>query len=302
MIDIDAIKEAIDTFTKSDPEEKYEIHIPSRKGKKRNYLGLSGLGDDCLRRTWYGHRQVLPVVFPPRMLRLFRRGDREEFLFIFLIRGIGATVHAVDENGKQFSVKDFDGHVSGHFDGVIELPREFWVRGVDPFPLLGEYKTYNDKRFQELKKNGVRLSSKKYFVQMQTYMGYEGLKAALFCAVNKNDDELYFEYVPFDPSAFEQAVDDAEKVLKTTGVENAPAKLSEIPSFWMCKFCDFASVCHKGAPALKSCRSCRFARPAAGGEWTCTKGGTYGELCDKYSDLTKPHTEPDRKRSRKLLD
>ena len=287
MIDIALLEEAIDTFTKSDPEEKYELHIPSRKGKKRNYLGLSGLGDDCLRAVWYSYRQVTEVKFPPRMLRLFRRGDREEFVFIFLLRGIGATVYDVDENGKQFSVKDFDGHLSGHFDGVIEIPYEFWAEGVSPFPLLAEYKTYNDKRFKELKKHGVRSTNKKYFTQMQTYMGYEGLKGALFCAVNKNDDSLHFEYVPFDESAFEQAVGDAEKILSIRSVTEAPERISSIPSYWKCKFCDFANVCHHKAPAVKSCRSCKFARPAAGGKWECTKGKTYGEVCNNYSDITR---------------
>lgn len=284
MLSITKIEEAIDAFIESDPAEDHHIVIPPRN-KPRNYLGLSGLGDDCLRKVWYQWRKCFTDVAPPRMKRLWRRGDREEFIFVWLLQGIGFTVHETDENNKQFKVTDFGGHLSGHMDGVGLAPKKFWIKGSNPVPFLLEFKTYNDKRFNELRKGRVKKSDPKYYVQMQGYMGYENLKGALFCAVNKNDDTLYFEWVSFSKSDFESRVlDAAEEVLHA---QAPPARLSETKSFWKCKYCPAKGQCHDGAPAVKSCHSCRFGKPAEGPSWVCEKGGTFGEVCKKYKDITR---------------
>lgn len=284
MIDTHKLQEAIDEFTLSDPEEKYELFIPSRKGKKRGYLGLSGLGEECTRKVWYDFRHCFEKKFPARLLRLFRRGDREEFIFNFLLRGIGCTVHEVDSEGKQFKVSDFGGHLSGHMDGVIEIPEKFWKSGVTPFPLLVEYKTYNAKRFKQLTTRGVAVSDPKYYVQMQGYAGYEDLKGALFCAVCKDDDHLYFEFVPFKKRIFDSLVAKAEEVLTATV---PPAKIASMASDFRCKFCEAAGICHKGEASVRSCRSCKFAQPVQDGEWSCTKGYPFGKVCRAWKDIAR---------------
>ena len=283
MINIQKIHDAIDAFIKTDPEERYEIHIPSRKGKKRNYLGLSGLGEECARKVFYNWRQAKAPEFPPRILRLFRRGDREEYIFNYLYNGIGFTVHDVDADGKQFAVSDFEGHLSGHTDGVLEIPKEFWLDGK-PHPVLSELKTYNKARFAKLVKDGVEKSDPKYYVQMQGYMGYEDLKGALFAAVCKDDDSLHFEYTPFKKFAFRRMVDLADDIIHA---QEPPPRLSNNPSWWQCKFCDFHGICHSGEPSAVSCRSCKFATPGRNKSWNCEKGQEYGDVCKQYKDITK---------------
>lgn len=282
MLNIPLIHEEIDKFTLLGGPESYHIDIPEQK--PRGYLGLSSLGNECRRATWYEFRKVAKKSFPPRMLRLFRRGDIQEFMFIHLLRGIGFEIFEKDENGKQFKVTDFGGHLSGSMDGVGKAPRKFWVPPAKPRPFLTEYKTYNDKRFQKLKTEKVKKSDPKYFVQCQGYMGYNELDGCLFCAVNKNDDELYFEWVPFDKFAFRRLVESAEDIL---GANSPPERISNNPSWWQCKFCDFYDICHKAKPAIKSCRSCKFAAPVEGGEWECSKGKEFGEVCKLWNDVTK---------------
>jgi hypothetical protein len=290
MIDIQKLKEAIDAFTLTDPEESYQVHIPSRKGKKRTYLGLSGLGEECTRKVWYDWRHAYEKQYPPQLLRLFRRGDREEYVFNFLLRGVGCEVFDVDANGKQFAVKDFEGHLSGHTDGVVKLPKQFWIDPTTAHPVLAEDKTYNKSRFEKLAACGVAVSDPKYYVQIQGYMGYLSLKGALFCAVCKDNDELHFEYVPFKRSAFNASVQKAEEII--TG-ESPPDRIPYAsPTLWDfkkkigCKYCDAKDVCF-GAPALKSCRSCKFAIPVEDAKWRCTKGNEYGEVCGDWEDITK---------------
>lgn len=284
MLNITKIHEAIDAFVLSGPAEEYTVRIPARDDKPRKYLGLSGLGDSCTRKVWYQWRHTFTPKFPSRMLRLFRRGDVEEYRFNFLLRGIGFTIHEVDQEGKQFKVEDFDGHLSGHMDGVATAPKKFWLTKAKPIPFLVEYKTYNDKRFNELKKRGVAKSDPKYYVQMQCYMGYENLTGALFCAVNKDNEELHFEWVSFSQRAFAIAVGRAGEILES---RTPPKKLSDTPSYYECKYCDARGMCHGSEPAIKSCRSCRFSVPAENAEWECEKGGVYGTVCKFYQDVTK---------------
>ena len=280
MLNTDLILKEIDAFSASQPEESYHVHIPAEDGSPRKYLGLSALGEECERKVWFAFRHCRLPEFPPRLYRLFRRGHREEYVFVHLLRGIGLTIHTHDGEGKQFKVTDFDGHLSGHMDAVGEAPERFWFKG-QPAPFLVEFKTYNVKRFAKLQSDRVEKADPKYYVQMQTYMGYEELPGALFCAVCKDTDDLYFEWVPFRRAKFEKAVAKAEAVLKAMRPSDLP-RLSDIPSWWGCKFCEFAGICHGGEPSLKSCRTCRRAYPIPGG-WDCSRG-TFGEVCDKYVD------------------
>ena len=278
MLNIQAIHDAIDAFVLKGGPEAYHIDIPEQK--PRGYLGMSALGEECVRKTWFGFRKVAKTTFPSRMLRLFRTGDIYEFRIIYLLRGIGFEVFERDENGKQFKATDFGGHLSGSMDGVGKAPEKF---GYDK-PFLLEFKTVNDKGFQKYLKDGVKKTNAKYYAQLMLYCGYNDLESALFIAVNKNDETLHMEHVPFDKFAFRRLVDRAEHILSAT---ESPERISSIPSWWACSFCEFKGVCHGGEPAIKSCRSCKFAVPAEEGKWECTKGQKLGEVCGKYKDITK---------------
>lgn len=284
MLDVAKIHEAIDEFSLLGREERYEVVIPDRNGKKRDYLGLSNLGGECKRAVWYDFRRVAEKKFPPRMLRLFRRGDIQEYQFNYLLRGIGFTIYERDEDGEQFKVTDFDGHVSGSMDGVGEAPDKFWIQGTIPIPFLIEYKTYNTKRFAKLQKEGVKSSDPKYYKQMVGYMGYNNLEAGLFCAVCKDTDELYFEWVLFSKQEFRKLVNLAEEILCA---QEPPERISNIASWWQCTYCDYKPQCHLGEPSLKSCRSCKWAFPGENKSWFCKKGNEFGIICRNWKDIGK---------------
>lgn len=288
MLNIPAILKAIDEFTLQQGAESYLVEIPASADKKRDYLGLSSLGNKCRRATWYDFRKVAKKSWPARMLRLFRRGDVQEYQFMHLLRGIGFEIFERDGNGKQFKVTDFEGHLSGSMDGVAKAPKKFWMKGSKPRPFLLEFKTYNDSRFNKLVKEKVKKADPKYYTQCEGYMGYNELDLCLFCAVNKNDDDLYFENVPLDKFAFRRLVESAEDIL--TG-DSIPERISSNPSWWMCKNskfkCDFYDICHLGKAADKSCRSCKHASPGPDKSWVCGKGQEFGTVCEHWKDITK---------------
>lgn len=279
MLNIQAIHEAIDEFVMTNPTESYHVHI-EKDDTQRPYLGLSGIGDTCARKVWYQWRHALKPAFPPRIHRLFRRGDREEYVFLWLLKGIGVEVFERDEAGKQFSVSDVEGHVRGNLDGVGKFPERFGFTA----PVLLEFKTASEKKFKEFEKLGVKKANPKYFGQLQSYMGHMELEGACFMVVNKNTDELYIEHVAFSKYAFRQLTAKGEDLVNS---QEAPPKISNNPSWFECRFCEFHGICHKKEPAQKLCRTCVHASPGPDRSWVCAKGNTYGEVCSKWEDITK---------------
>lgn len=232
----------------------------------RMHLGGSEIGKPCTRRAWYSFRWVTYPSFEKRMLRLFDRGHREELVFEHLLKEAGCEIYTVDnDTGEQFRISDYHGHFGGSLDGII-----FGVPDMPNVWMLLEMKTHNDKSFKQLKAKGVRESKPEHLAQMQIYMHYKKLTNALYCATNKNDDELHFEIVGYEPDTIPKLQRKAETALFA---EAPPTKLSENPAFWQCKFCQFHGVCHMGEPPELNCRTCNHVEMLDDGKWKCSKHG-----------------------------
>ena len=251
----------------------------------RAHLGASVIGGQCGRAIWYGFHWTTIPKFGGRILRLFNRGHLEEGRFIAALLTIGVRVYQQDEHGKQFRISDVGGHFGGSGDGVgIGFPDL-----APEQPCLLEFKTHNDKSFKKLVAEGVRAAKFEHYVQMQTYMRKMGLAVALYGAVNKNDDDFYFEIVHLDTATADQFIDRARQIIM---MKEAPAKISQSPGWFACTWCDHKPVCHlKGVPA-HNCRTCKFSSAELDGTWVCNKPGQWENPvlgkgiqltgCDKY--------------------
>lgn len=227
----------------------------------RAHLGASLIGRECPRELWYSFRWTTRKQFDGCMLRLFNRGHLEEPRFIALLQMIGCKVHQRTEDGKQFRIIGHNGHYGGSLDAVVEgcpdMPSE---------PVLGEFKTHNDKSFQKVKSDGVMAAKWEHFIQMQQYMGYYKLNWALYMAVNKNDDEIHAELVAFDARQCQKYLDRSVMVIES---KTPPPKINESPAWYKCKFCDHSQVCHGQAMPVRTCRSCKHSYPGEAGKWYC---------------------------------
>ena len=248
----------------------------------RKHMGASQIGGACGRALWYGFRWTTKPKFSGRILRLFNRGHLEEARFISMLLMIGVQVYQQDTNGKQFRISDWGGHFGGSGDGLAD--------GVPDLPpgtrCVLEFKTHNDKSFQKLKKEGVRAAKFEHFAQMQTYMHKMSIPAALYGAVNKNDDEIYFEIIMLDSDFAETMIERAGKIIP---IHAPPKKLSESPGWFECQWCDHKPVCHLGAQPERNCRTCEYSQPeVADGQWWCTNEKRRMEL---LFDDTNPEKE-----------
>jgi len=226
----------------------------------RPHLGASIVGNPCERAVWYSFRWATIDQFPGRMKRLFARGQREEAEVVKYLEMAGIVV---TDTGNDQSRVDFGCHVSGSIDGVIQS-------GVPEAPTakhILEVKTHNTKSFDTLVKHGVQIAKPMHYTQMQMYMSGTKIDRALYVAVCKNDDRIYTERVKLDK---EFAVCEIDKAKRIAVTQWAPAKLSENPSWFECKFCSHIGICHqKEATANKSCRTCQYSRALEDGTWFC---------------------------------
>lgn len=241
----------------------YAAYERAADNQDRPHLGASLIGRPCDRALWYLFRWAAPRVFEGRMLRLFETGQLEEARFVANLRAIGCEVHETDPTGAQWRVSDIGAHFGGSMDAAATH-----VPGFGKQWCVVEMKTHNEKSFNDLKKHGVRESKPEHYAQMVTYMGETGMERALYLAKNKNDDELYSEKVEFDPVEFARIRARAERIITAT---EPLARLSNDPSWWQCKMCDYHAICHGEALPKVNCRTCAHSTPELDGDarWSC---------------------------------
>lgn len=242
----------------------------------RWHLGASLIGDDCSRYLWYVFRWCGKEEGGynhkdeedrhnnlGRMVRLWRRGHREEDWYVELLTGIGAQVWTRDKDGNQFRMNAVNGHFGGSLDGVVRLPERYGI----PEPALCEFKTNGTGKGHDLLfEKGVAVVKPQHFTQMTQYGFHYKLNYCIYFNVNKNDDTLYVEVVKLNFNQAPLFIAKAERIITT---DEPPPRIAENPTYFRCQYCSMKGVCHERKAPLRNCRSCRFARPVLNGEWHC---------------------------------
>jgi len=240
--------------------------LKTLRDKPRTHLGISEIGSPCARQLYYkfhwcGFQTYKTEHDEARMLRLFKRGHREEERFINYLEGIEFQVSRFDENGKQFRVSGVMGHYGGSCDGIAITP---WL----PDRFLLEFKTHNSKSFLNYLDKGLHKAKPQHFSQMSGYGYHMNIEYGIYFPENKNDDDIRVRVIKLDHKLGRELEQKASDII--TAIE-PPPKISENPAYMECKWCDFLNICHYGAPPIKNCRSCRSAMPTNDAKWTCTR-------------------------------
>ena len=223
------------------------------KNELRPYLGVSLIGHHCARFLWLNFRWFSWDIQEGRMLRLFRRGQREEETVVADLRMIGMKLQYVLDDQLEM---DFGSHVKGHPDGLI-------LSGVPEAPKslhTLEVKTHNRQSFNELEEKGVREVKPMHYAQMQCEMLGASLtlgkkiERALYVAVCKDDDRLYTERIRLDQAEAHRLIKRGQEIAVS---DYMPSPISLRPDWWQCRFCRFHDFCH-GAKLLPEihCRTC----------------------------------------------
>ena len=217
----------------------------NRQQLPRNYLGGSRIGEPCARKLVYEFTNI-PLDagkgFDGQTLRIFDAGHQFETLSIRWLRAAGFDLRDQGQDGQQFGFSIADGRIRGHIDGVI-------VAGPDvgiTWPALFEHKALNAKSWADLVKRGVWLSKPIYYAQLQIYMAYMELDAALFTALNKDSQALHHEVVAFDARAAQALSDKAVDIIRAAESGELPPRIAASPDFYLCRWCAYAERCWEG--------------------------------------------------------
>jgi len=220
----------------------------------RSYLGVSRLGVACERALQY---EFAGAPVDPgretngRILRVFEVGHVMEELAICWLRLAGFELYTRKADGGQFGFSAAGGRIQGHVDGILAAgPADIGLA----YPALWECKTMNDKAWRETVKHGVAQAKPIYAAQIAVYQAYmeahvPGIAGnpALFTAINKDTQELWFELVPFDAPLAQKMSDRAVRVIQATEAgELLPRAFAEA-SYFECRLCPWAERCWGGA-------------------------------------------------------
>jgi hypothetical protein len=222
---------------------------------RRQYLGASRLGVSCERALQYEYAGA-PMDpgrnFSGRTLRVFEVGHELEDLAVRWLRIAGFELHTRKANGGQFGFSVAGGRIRGHVDGIVANgPEDLGLH----YPMLFEFKTMADKHWKACVRSGVAVTKPVYAAQVATYQAYmeaaiDGISRnpALFCAINKNTQELWFELIPFDAALAQRMSDRAARVISATEAGDLLPRSFTDSTHFECKFCAWAERCWSTNP------------------------------------------------------
>lgn len=239
----------------------YEAYEAANEHYDSLGISVGEIATDCDRALWYTlHWASAPEEIDGRKLSIFRTGDRWEEVMVEELRTVGVDVY-----GQQDRIRLISGHVRGKCDG-----KAIGFKEAPKTEHLCEFKSSNDKGFKDVVAKGCKVSKPLHFGQCQIGMHAFGLTRCWYEMRNKNDDSIYAERIHYDVDYCLRLLARAERIINTAV---PPARISEKPDFFGCMFCRHKAVCHEGAWARVSCRSCLHATPEMGGDchWSCAR-------------------------------
>lgn len=240
----------------------------------RRYLGASQIGDPCARKLWYGFRWAMPRTFPASSYRAIQDGHRGEAVMIDWLRrlpGIDLWTTDPDAPDHQIGFTAVAGHFRGHVDGVIS-----GLYQAPKTPHVWEMKVCNETKFNKLVKLIAQHGEKAallhwdeiYYAQAQIYMQQLELTRHYLTVATPGNRKLVSCRTDYRATDAKALLKKAEHVITA---ERPPIKLSDNPSWYVCKWCNYHAICHGQAMPAVNCRTCAHSTARLNHEqpWTC---------------------------------
>lgn len=239
------------------------------KEKRRPYLGMSSLGNECSRQLFYGFRWAQRITFKAQTLRYFDDGHRTEDLVAERIKAVpNIELQTEDPKGGQIGWQDFGGHLRGHGDGIL--------LGLIQAPAtlhLWENKAVNDKKFAKLEKlkainekAALSIWDTTYYAQQVLYMDYEGLTRSWMTVTTPGGRHQIGVRTEADPAHAIQLKAKAERIIFS---DEVPDRFSDVDKAPPCLWCDHKELCRGREAADRNCRTCAHSSVEKDGTWSC---------------------------------
>ena len=263
----------------------------AQDASRRGYLGASSIGAPCSRQLWYGFRFAAPVQFSGATLRLFEDGHRGEALMAERLAMVGGvTLSTTEPDGSQWGFKAHEGHFRGHCDGFIK-----GLLQAPKTPHVWEHKVCNEAKQKKLTKLKSDHGEKEalahwdsvYYAQAQVYMHqFEMTRHYLTCS-SPGERTTVSVRTNYNADHAEGFLAKAKDIIVS---DQPPTRISEDKTNYLCKWCDYHSICHDITPMALNCRTCVNSFPDRAGAWSCNKYGALDldaqlEGCPEYAGI-----------------
>lgn len=191
--------------------------------KPRYYLGFSQIGQECSRYLWLDfHKKELKKPFSEKQAVIFENGHWAEKKLIQQMRDAGLVI-----TDQQMEMSLFDGLFMGHPEGLTT---------IKPYGnVIFEIKELQKSDWNKYKKYGVEVTSSTYYAQAIMLAGYLGLPGTYWIAENKDNQDLYEEWIPSNITTYNMLCSKAERIL----YGEIPKGVSSRRDFWKCFNCQF---------------------------------------------------------------
>jgi len=267
--------------------------VEQSKGRKRNYLGMSEIGNDCWRMLWYRFRNVLEEHLRLQSILAIEDGFKQEDIMAERLRLIDTiqldTINP--DTGNQFEFKLLGGHFCGHCDGKI--------KGIFESPKtehIWENKAVNEKKFKELGKLISEIGEKQalcewdevYYAQAIIYMECANLVRHYLTVQTPGGRDWTSCRTEANKKIALSIIAKAETIITA---DKPPVRLNENRSFYKCNWCMMKEICFDQKVPAVNCRTCAFSEPiindkSGNGTWKCYKKNIEftgsGSVCDSH--------------------
>lgn len=214
------------------------------KEPPRDYLGASGVADECSRKAWYGLQGFKQKFDADSLMKISDGHTTEEKINGWIKKIPGIELYTHDSSGNQYGFSDLDGKYKGHYDGII--------RGIPQSPNtwhIYEVKCVGEKYFKELKKavdtygekDAIKNWREVYYGQAVTYMWYEKLTRHITIVATPGARELMTVRTEANAKYAKALREKARRIIET---KEPPQKISNSETYFKCRMCGFRDICH----------------------------------------------------------
>ena len=201
----------------------------------RRYIGASGIGHDCSRKIWNDYNCIAGKPITPKLRRTFDTGKRLEDMMLDYIELAGFKVIRPEPRSKGIPCNDEEFPLfQGHCDGLLYL--------TETNVVVLELKTANNSEYKKFVDVGVKAWKPVYYAQVMSYMGMRRLKNSVIIVLNKDNSDWHCEWVEYDDIVYSEL---RVKAWTIASAAEAPEKINNNPSWYMCQMCKYKEVCHK---------------------------------------------------------
>jgi len=210
VIIINMLRELIDKFYLDNQENKKQLHF---------YVSDAG---KCPRAIFFKLKNAPQEKADPRILRIFEHGEQlHHNLYNILYRLKIGIVTEIPIPPQEI--------VSGRADAILCLNGENYVLDI---------KSMNSMIFKNLTAPKIE-----NVYQIQLYMHFFDIKKSILLYIDKDRQDIKEFVVDYDPNLVGTLLSNFRDLKNKVENNQVPVVLSDYPSGWQCKYCQFKEIC-----------------------------------------------------------